>query len=353
MADQTQRPSVDSPLDKVVSLVGIAFRTKECDIPLFESLAFEDWERVLVESFRQTSVGITFRGVMSLPPAVLPPADVLNKWMAAVEKIKQLNKKQLETLSGLYCCFDRAGIEFLMLKGQRVASLYDFPELRQCGDIDLYFATHSKAEEAVAILRKEPRAIKLRRDGGYKISWGGTIIDIHPRFPIGISAICSDLITSEERLVVSALHILSHTSTFGVGLRQLCDLAMECRAMMSGKNESGASPLDISEFKCLLDEYRLGRWWRLLESFMMDYLGIPEVWLPFGGRESCSSAPLMDVISRGGNFGFHVDSGNFHHSSRGLVGVLRNLLSVYPYAPRHITSHYKGIVLNSLRIGVN
>ena len=48
----------------------------------------------------------------------------------------------------------------------------------------------------------------------------------------------------------------------------------------------------------------LGRWSRLLDSFLASHLGVPVSELPYGGRP-CRPDALLGVVLRGGNFGLY------------------------------------------------
>ena len=85
--------------------------------------------------------------------AVLSDAEVANRIPADVQKsLKAFVMSNMATHSALnntvvrvVALLDDAGVQSVLLKGQGSARNYPVPELRQCGDIDLYVGEENYA----------------------------------------------------------------------------------------------------------------------------------------------------------------------------------------------------------------
>ena len=112
-------------------------------------LAAEDWNSIYRESRRQTVTGIVHSGLSFIPEEFLPDEGLMTKWTAAAFLIEQASRKMDAIVAGVAGKFLGLGLHPVLLKGQAAARLYREPLLRECGDIDLYFADRSEWKEAV------------------------------------------------------------------------------------------------------------------------------------------------------------------------------------------------------------
>ncbi len=118
-------------------------------------------------------------------------------------------------------------------------------------------------------------------------------------------------------------HILKHCMGVGIGLRQLCDLAMAYKAL-------AVPPEDLR--RCFRD-VGLERWNRLLFSFLHQYLGAEPLYdtLP-------SPDPLLKIVLEGGNFGQHAQAreASLHKSPlRRKLGTAGLFLRRLPFSLRY------------------
>ena len=103
-----------------------------------------EWRQLFEEARKQTITGIVYRGITMLPDKFMPPIAILTKWVAEVDRIERNNQKMNNTLKTLIEMFEQQGLTPIVLKGQSVAALYETPDWRECGDIDLYFKLEDK-----------------------------------------------------------------------------------------------------------------------------------------------------------------------------------------------------------------
>ena len=99
-------------------------------------------------------------------------------------------------------------------------------------------------------------------------------------------------------------HILKHALGRGIGLRQICDLAMAYHRI----SEEGK--IDEYGGRILAFYRRVGivKWSRLLHSFLVGVIGLPEAELPYSEKIVPYGA-LWRIVEEGGNFGQHRETG--------------------------------------------
>lgn len=309
--------------------------------PEISTKAFADdvWENIYGESVRQTVSGLAFDGLQYVPDEYMPCESILAKWAATADKVERYNRRMNDTLTVVCRILNQENLTPVLLKGQSVARFYNNPLARECGDIDLYFSDMAEWKKAVDILGKG-FMVNAARDGSAVCNRNGVIIEIHKvLFDMQLrkhDRILRDVVrdngfeslslfdgiriltpTPVINLLMLNLHILRHALCFGIGLRQLCDYAVVY------SHVSNADSKAIGQMKETIGKLGLNRWNKLLESFISGYLGINS-----HGTSGNGCSPLLEIVARGGNFGFHVPG-----NSRAFGTVIRNNAGLFRYAP--------------------
>ncbi len=313
-------------------------------------LSSESWERVFDLARRQTVTGVTFRGLDFLPEEVSPPMGLTAKWMAYADRIEQGNRKVNSVLSRMCAHFAESGAKVVLQKGPGVAAMYPEPYLREFGDIDLFFPDCGGESDP---LEGIPCAVKeARPDASWEYVVGGVVVERHtylvdiqsPRAKKYVAGLieekgyeslridgCEVLVPAPEvNLLLLSAHILKHAFGVGIGLRQLCDMAVACRYYSDRVNRQ--------EMHEIYRQAGLEKWSGLLEGFLAEYLGLEAEGT---GEEKCSkkSRILLDIILKGGNFGrFKAKKGFASEGSslrmlRTLESFLGNTRFALTYAP--------------------
>lgn len=286
--------------------------------PLSES----DWESVFRKAGRQTVTGIVFRGILQLPDALMPPTLHLVRWVAATDAIERRNRRMNRVLAELGTVFRRCRLHPVLQKGQGVAVYYEHPLLRECGDIDFYFPGMRACEEAVAEVQRMGCRVRRAADRSATYRWRGVDIEHHVRLVDLNSPSVQGYLRGLERdgglrrvdllpgsgisftvpapalnLLLLNAHILKHALGWGIGLRQLCDMARACHCLHD--------EVDPETMRTVCRKAGIEKWSRLLHAFLTEHLGLPVGELPYPevGR---TSQPLLDIVLRGGNFGQYV-----------------------------------------------
>ena len=283
----------------------------------FFPLSVECWERVFVMARQQTVTGIAFRGLDYLPEESMPTMGLMARWMAYVDRIEQGNRRVNETVAMLYNHFAASGEKAVLQKGAGVASMYPEPLMREYGDIDLYFPEHDGKSDPLADI---PGAVRTAKpDDSWEYNLGGVIIEHHsnlvdiqaPRSKKFVRQLiaekgfetinidgCEVLVPAPEvNLILLSSHILKHAQGMGIGLRQVCDMAVALK-YYSGR-------IDNEEMAFFYKKTGLAKWSKVLETFIVAHLGLSIGRNAGQNPRNCIriSNILLDIISKGGNFG--------------------------------------------------
>ena len=144
-------------------------------------------------------------------------------------------------------------------------------------------------------------------------------------------------------------HILKHAIGPGVGLRQLCDMTMAYRGL--------ARSFDPTRLREIFRRTGTLRWNRLLFSFLVDWLGLDEsLYAKLFGTARVASAPLLDIILEGGNFGHYaatrrdkIAAGAAHRKRDTLRRFLHRLPFSLRFAPRETFATIWTLIRGNLR----
>src|SRR5690606_16607127 len=249
----------------------------------------EEWSLIYQISLSQTVEGIVYEGVLLLPNEYYPPYEILLKWTAKIDSIERFNKKVRNSLSILADGLIQNNIKFLLLKGLGLADNYNKPLLRVSGDIDLYFPTLEDYNNANSLLRTKGIIINKGDHHSVFYIFNNVEIEHHTKmidvFNPFRQKYIKDIISSEfennrsllinEKQILTPsytlsqvqanAHILKHYLGFGIGLRQICDVARLCYV----KDES----FDGQKLKSIYIKLGLERWMNVIHNLLVKDLG--------------------------------------------------------------------------------
>jgi len=268
---------------------------------------------------RHTVEGILYDSFQRFPLALLPPRDIMLKWIVRVEQIERHNRKMNQCIREQLEAFHQEGIFPVLLKGQGIAACYDVPDHRISGDVDWYFERPGDYVKANSMLRK--RGIDVSPTPGFSSGymWGGVVtehhkrmFDIHnplsylflrrlrKRFSKGLEQeIQGETLLKPAPILMMIqvnVHILKHLLSFGVGIRQLCDSAKVY--------ETFRQEVDGEELRQIYKRLGILEWIHLLHAVLVKYIGLRPESLPFELPEGTNADWMMREICMSGNFGF-------------------------------------------------
>ena len=263
-------------------------------LPWLRSLDASSWDTLLDMARRQTVTGMLAAAVELLPEDFSVPETADYALMAAADRLEARHHRMERAMGKLTALFRDAGLEPVFLKGLESARLYPRPELRELGDIDLWFPPES-FESALGLIRAHlGEMVSPASDGSLHFPFKGFDVDVHRHyFDLSCDAAALPAVPSPEaELLMLNAHILKHACSAGVGLRQCCDMALAY----------SRRPYDADRYEASCREGGILRWSRILSTFLNRYL---EANAPLFHLPVIDPAPLERIVRRGGNFGHH------------------------------------------------
>lgn len=285
----------------------------------FQGLTRADWQSIFLAAQAQTVMALAFQAFEFLPDELLPDDVLLTRWMVQTEQAEQHSRHMNDALASLCEFFTTRGLQPVVLKGQSIARLYRHPLARECGDIDLHFPIHEQATQALCALRDTGVHPQPKPDGSYLYSWQDVPVEHHPRFTdlaspfarrrlsrmlcrfpsqsvaLGMGTHTQILVPEPTvSLFIQSTHILKHAMGWGIGLRQMADMAVSLH--------SQPSQIDGRAYQRACSEAGILHWNSLLHGFLTQCFDLPLQMLPYADR-IFDSQPLQERVWCDGNFG--------------------------------------------------
>ncbi|MEN5058268.1 nucleotidyltransferase family protein [Sphingobacterium kitahiroshimense] len=311
-------------------------------------LSSEDWAKIYQTAITHTVEGVIYDSLSFLNEKQLPPKLLRQKWAIRIDQIERYNKKLNHVISDQYQLFAQLGIYPILQKGQGVASCYINPEHRVSGDIDWYFK-----DKDYLIIRKllQQKNHPFNDTAGFSLDyfWKGIPVEHHKmlfdiRSPFKykyLKDIEKDhqnryqdflvndtkikLLAPELQIVQVTTHILKHMISFGIGFRQICDIA---RLYANYKDM-----IDGMLLQEIFKKIGILKWVQILHHLLENNIGLKKGNLPFNYPGDIHSDWLLTEIWHGGNFGYHDD--------RFIDGKINTKVSVHPDGSKRLWKNFK------------
>lgn len=228
----------------------------------------EQWGEVMRLAGDHSICGLVSQGLDQIEDdTLLPPRSVRTRLALDVYRYEKQYRHMLQVASDLFEEFESEGLHPVLQKGAAVAALYEHPEFRPSGDVDIWFAP-DELERAV------PQGAQPSSDGGYVFSKDDVDIELHSVL-VDVAApshkrYVARLISKEgfcscgaglrsttplATMLILDTHILKHMFGWGAGLRQICDYA-KARAVLCYDEaawEEAVSGLGLRRWTSILD----------------------------------------------------------------------------------------------------
>lgn len=286
---------------------------------------FKDWGEVFALAKAQSVLALV--GHASLNNANVReklPAGMAEKLKAFVMANVATHNMLNGTLARVVNMLNEASMEYVLLKGQGLARNYPVPELRACGDIDVYVGSKNYVAAcdklgSIATWRQELDPLKDVKH--YDIMIGKTTVEIHrfsdvnasPRYN-RIYQKYSDKGLSENLRVLQIAgmpvntpaddfnafyifnHLWHHFMTSGIGLRQFCDWMLFLHKYKTDIN--------LQNLEKILKEMDMMKPWQCFGCVLVDVLGMPAEEFPFYDKSKSGKVKrIMKFVIKEGNFG--------------------------------------------------
>ena len=289
----------------------------------WKKLSPEQWKELAAFAKAHTLAGTLSDALNSLPEDCDAPSEVLEPWLVEVQRTEEAYALHSKIVGMQRRAWEERGLKALLLKGLDSAAMYSVPEHRTCGDIDWYFGSAEDWKTANEIAAGNGCKLEMDSDGDVHYTLSGVVVEHHRRWNDASSARARRVIdalppeTPEAQLIMRNVHILKHAMVGGIGLRQLCDLAMAYRHF--------DGQYDPASLTGKLREAGLGKWNGLLNAFLVQVIGCEYIdkddKVPAADLEWLVRAVLDD-----GNFGRGRQSGGGKPQS-GALALMGSALS--------------------------
>ncbi len=288
------------------------------------TLSERQWYKLLEEAEKQTLTGIIFPAISCLPESEMPSVSVLATWLAMANRDSTRYHEMSKVLARLVEIFESRGFHPVLQKGHAAARFYHKPELRACGDIDLWFPDKER-EGADDLIRSMGIKVIHTPDNGSCYAVNGIetehhsmLIEVHNPFHAGLLGKMCDTYPSQRvqlpagvsvnvpspivELLMMNVHILKHCLGVGIGMRQFCDYSNAWRRLVT----YGEGNVDLGRYINLCKRLGILQWTRVLHRFINRYIPVPDgdaVDSIPGYANDMAVERIFDLVCDGGNFG--------------------------------------------------
>lgn len=266
-------------------------------LPLPEGL---DLEKVYPELVRHQVLALGYLGAVNCGVSKKEP--VVGKLFQAYCKSLDHSEKQQKLVEAICAAFDRAGVDYMPLKGCNMKGLYPAPELRAMGDADILIRVeqYERIEPAllelgfVETLDKDPERVWDHKNLHlelHKRLFAASNKDFYRYFGDGWRrAVVQNgtrwMLKPEDELVYLLTHFAKHYRNGGIGLRHLADMWVFLQANPQ---------MDVDETRRELKKLRL------LE-FYDNVMNAAQAWLGAGEWDE-KSLLVINRVCGSGSFG--------------------------------------------------
>lgn len=286
---------------------------------------FKDWNEVFVLAKSQSVLALVAHAVLSNPKVGRSLCeDTKTKLREHVIANMATHRMLNNAVAQVVLKLDSASVPSVLLKGQALARNYPIPELRACGDIDIYVGSENylKACEVLgAIATWKECHNPIENVKHYDIKIGMTSVEIHRYSDVNASEYYNGIYQRYEHEGFSHglrtmkfvgvdintpadyfnafyifNHLWHHFMTSGVGLRQFCDWMMFLHVRKDD--------IDRDKLKNIIVDMDLMMPWQAFGCVLVDKLGMPEDEFPFyDARRRNLVTRIMRRVLEEGNFG--------------------------------------------------
>lgn len=238
-----------------------------------QTLLTEDWKQLFRLAHSQGVTGLFIDGVAR--DSMRPENGLWDQWIAHLFYLEQANRYISQRGEAWIKRLGDADISASVFKGSSVGAWYPEPLHRSHGDIDIVISDGWGRLEPM-LVQEEWGPYRSDEDEIILEEKNGLLVEFHRRWEYlynpwtnrRLQQWCRNAkaVDNELYLVCLILHIQRHFLTYGIGLKQVCDVAvMLCRAS-----------LDRHRVAFLLRRLDAERFSRLLFGFIAIHLGSVE-----------------------------------------------------------------------------
>lgn len=266
----------------------------------FYGVTEHDWQRCFDLAMLQNVLAMTFPAMSALPKEQRPEFTLWSKWMAYAQIIAAHSKHKREVVRKMGGWFAEDGLSMLIIKVFSLAVLYPQPDLRECGDIDIYSVEDYAAVNACF----EKHGIEVGKPDGHHVHIKVDGVSIEHHFAFSNSRVRSGLQGPEAELqrlaaigqrstsiagicfpcptflaLHTGWHAYEHFLQEKIELRHVIDWALALRQLMQEEAEVVGRVKDTSLW---------GRFADTMTAIALHRFVLPQEWFPAREMEAAS-----------------------------------------------------------------
>lgn len=323
-------------------LIQIALKRRTC---FSVTPSAKEWDGLLIESTKQSLVGVLSVVFDRIPKEQLPPLPLMMDWLGQAQCIRIQSKIADESSKGLSSFFGKVGYRSTIMKGQGIALYYPDPLLRQSGDVDIL--VDGKMEDIISYCKEHWTIDHIGIKNLVITNHPDVKVEVHfipswfyspfsnRRFVTWYKSEWNNLFNDTEKgfcvphtlfnLVFCMVHIYKHLFDEGIGLRQMMDYYY---VLLHSNKEERNSALVI------LNSFGMGSFVGAVMFVMKVVFDLENERLLCAYDKQLGGKLLSDIMI-GGNFG-HYNVKNSHGKENRVQHGIRNvrhnlaLLKDYP-----------------------
>ena len=286
-----------------------------------EALPHPQFAALVKEAEKQTVKGLMFQIFLNPDNGVrLGKYDAAEVYSSMME-VTTTNEKVNRELKELVMLLQSHEIHFVVVKGQTLAALYSHPLNRTSGDIDFYVVPNDFERAKVLIEKEWLVEFETDEDDGEQdqhIAFNRNDVEFEMHFELmkfqsekvqkvfdrmidtepsyrEVVGVMVPILNPEAELLYTFLHAFHHFIELGIGLRQICDIAILLNQRV----------VDKDKVNRWLKELDFERGFMVFEAICVDKLRLPKECLPVAIDEVDKKRmdEVLNVVFKRGNFG--------------------------------------------------
>ena len=334
----------------------------------FSELSHEEYTELIEMANKQTVTGLV--GDCLIKNSVkLEREDALGLY-AKMKAIEKANARVNENLVSFVNFMERKGVDYIIVKGQVVGSLYPNPNARMSGDVDLYFVGDNYTKIKSLVEQRLGKQLSKLSDGKHvEFEVNGVIFELHNKLSqlatqkhqdywdqmidnailektdtVNILGKDIHTLSATYNALYIFVHLFFHMTASGLGLRQICDWAR----VLNNPNLNDNHNVDANRLEEILKELGYFKAYKAMGAFLVKYIGLPEEQFPFALDEKDRKwvETIKNNILKSGNFGRSrrkVKSIGILHSIESGWLILTQMLTFYRLAPKEVLYRFSSI----------
>lgn len=229
----------------------------------------EDWKWMIEQAHWQAVTGPIIDGIAN--SAMRPDELLWEQWIFYQLRLEEMNKLIADCGKRWLQQLEQRGIRAFVFKGTAVAAYYPEPLHRNVGDVDL--VVQEGWEELESLLANNGWNYQ-NEHGDLILEDNGMRVELHQQCEFVFEPLTNarlqrwlrrnDNMEREMELICLIMHLRRHFLTYGVGLKQVCDVAMILRN----------GHMDKNRVRSLIQKLHAATFCRVLFGFIAECLDV-------------------------------------------------------------------------------